>query len=90
MDEDKNGRIEGPEFRGVSESGMFNVLAPDQFQRYAIFGMGQDLWIEMHKDEMEAAGHSPEDLFDLHDADSNERLSRDEYAAAVQAFRGEL
>jgi hypothetical protein len=33
LDEDKNGKIEGPEFSGVLESGMFNVLPPEKFQK---------------------------------------------------------
>lgn len=90
MDEDGNGKIAGSEFRGIAESGMFNVLANDDFKKYAIFGMGKDLWLKLHQDEVEAAGLLPEDLFNTHDADANERLTREEYDAAVGAFRGEL
>eukprot|EP01048_Picozoa_sp_COSAG05_P019744 COSAG05_NODE_3177_length_2265_cov_8.392428_2_plen_92_part_00 len=90
MDEDGNGILEGKEFRLVAESAMFNIVPADRFKKYAIFGMGSDLFLQLHKAEIEAAGHEPGDLFTLHDEDSNERLSKDEYNSALKKFRKEL
>ena len=87
MDEDSNGILEGKEFRLVAESAMFNIVPADRFKKYAIFGMGSDLFFELHKAEIEAAGHEPGDLFSLHDEDSNERLSKEEYLAVLKKFR---
>eukprot|EP01050_Picozoa_sp_SAG11_P021915 SAG11_NODE_4005_length_2111_cov_1.395626_2_plen_232_part_00 len=52
MDKNGDGLIKGPEFRGISESGMFHVVPPDTLKRYAIFGMQKELWIELHGDEV--------------------------------------
>lgn len=90
MDTDADGLIKGKEFRGISESGMFHVVTPDQMKQYAVFGMQKELFLKMHGDEITAAGLVVADLFDEHDEDDNDRLTREEYDAAIKKFKKEL
>ena len=53
-------------------------------------GMTEELWIDLHGEELAAAGHTAAELFGKHDENDDERLGRDEYEAALKSFRGEL
>ena len=53
-------------------------------------GMTEELWIDLHGEELAAAGHTAAELFGKHDENEDERLGRDEYEAALKSFRGEL
>ena len=53
-------------------------------------GMTEELWIDLHGEELAAAGHTAAELFGKHDENDDERLGRDEYGAALKSFRGEL
>ena len=43
----------------------------------------------LRRSELEAAGHTPEELFGKHDADDDDRFDREEYSA-FKSFLKEL
>ena len=89
MDDDGDGIVKGREFRAISESGMFNVMPTENFKNFAVFGMSKELFMELHGEELEAAGHSSEEIFGKHDSDEDERMDREEYKS-FQDFKKEL
>lgn len=89
MDEDGDGIVKGREFRAISESGMFNVMPTENFKNFAVFGMSKELFMELHGEELEAAGHRSEEIFGKHDSDDDDRMDREEYQG-FQDYKKEL
>jgi hypothetical protein len=58
--------------------------------RFAIFGMDKDMFLTNHAEEIAASGLDPGGLFETHDEDDNDRLSKIEYTAALKKFQTEL